>query len=82
MISPLKDSIGQSLALGDWVAYATATFSELRVGKIVRMDWVPKMDGGYWEWRVKALCNTRLSIPSLERTVRIENQDGRLGDRL
>jgi hypothetical protein len=68
-----EDSLGQTLEEGDWVAYATTEYRKpvLKVGRITVLKFVPKMDGGYYDFQVKALTNTRTSRPERDRMVKI-----------
>lgn len=85
-MSKFTDMMGQEVRIGDTVAYATGRGSsaELKVGTVKVLNWIEKMDGGYWEFEVWAeFCSPwsgylaipanalKLSKPTRGRTVRV-----------
>jgi hypothetical protein len=62
------DMLGQEIRLGDTVAYSVrvGNVAGTKVATVVELNWREKMDGGYWEWKVKA---THMSSIGLPRTI-------------
>ncbi len=90
---PFTDMLGLEVKLGDVVAYATGRGANatLKVGSVVELNWVQKMDGGWWDFKVWANLEsnwrdrngpavptdaTRASEPSRGRMVRVAKGDG------
>lgn len=79
------DMLDQEVRIGDTVAYAIrdGNLPALKVGTLTQLDWVEKMDGGYWDFRVVAtfvsgyhnsavvLTGRKPSQPSRGRMVRV-----------
>lgn len=79
-----KDMMGQEVRVGDVVVYSVrvGNTAETKVATVLELRWREKMDGGYWEWKVKAfamsgwggrrdLSNAKPSTPSRDRMVRV-----------
>lgn len=78
------DLLGQEVRVGDVVAYSVrvGNTAETKVATVLELKWREKMDGGYWEWKVKAfamsaygrrldLSKAKPSSPSRDRMVRV-----------
>ena len=66
MIPPtFKDMLGQEVRVGDTVAYSVrvGNTAETKVATVLELKWREKMDGGYWEWKVKAFAMSGIGLP-------------------
>lgn len=79
------DLLGQEVRVGDVVAYSVrvGNVAETKVAVVEYLNWREKMDGGYWEWKVRAFAmssyggtyrfdDAKPSSPSRARMVRVE----------
>lgn len=68
MIGPkFVDMLGQEIRVGDTVAYSVrvGNVAETKVGTVIMAKWHEKMDGGYWEWKVKAFAMSGIGLPRM-----------------